>query len=71
MLNTIPCPFCGETEHLRIDDASEKDSCCTGLGVICDATKGGCGATGGYAPTKEEAVTKWEKRKKNETYLHS
>lgn len=71
MLNTIPCPFCGEVEYLRIDDASELEECTTGIAVICDATKGGCGATCGYQPTEEKAITAWEQRKKNETYLHA
>lgn len=73
-----PCPFCGKQDPMVITDAHELESCanyddencpaeneggcCGFLTVVCDVTKGGCGATSGYAPTEEEAVEKWNKR---------
>lgn len=35
---------------------------CKMVRVVCDFQKGGCGATGGYATSIEEAVKKWNMR---------
>lgn len=71
------CPHC-EKETTDIVDCSETtcafaiDCFCTETclnkmyAVVCNRTKGGCGATGGYYRTKEEAIEAWERRA-NET----
>ena len=60
-----PCPFCGKTEPVAVFTANE---ICGSMNepenyaVCCDAENGGCGATGGYGITEEEAVKNWEQR---------
>lgn len=51
------CPFCGN-EDLSIEHHVAFDACC----VICNAAKTGCGASGAYSETVEEAVAAWQKR---------
>ena len=71
-----PCPFCGATNTLKVTSAAElncedeeefnawphSDS----FAVMCDASRpggpGGCGAMGGFFPTKADAVAAWSKR---------
>ena len=50
-----PCPFC-KKEVARIWE-DEGD-----FTVVCDWGKGGCGASGGYRGTEEEAVKAWNRR---------
>lgn len=73
-----PCPFCGKSDTLTIGKASdafaEPDECGDPLpymhtesySVICDASKpdgpGGCGASGGYKLTEDEAIAAWNRR---------
>lgn len=68
-----PCPFCGK-ETTDIVDCSETtcafaidcfcaETCLNKMyAVVCNRTKGGCGATGGYYRTKEEAIEAWNRR---------
>lgn len=70
-----PCPHCGKTESLRVgtdadfDDVDE-DTVTGWYQVCCSAYQdyssgrndGGCGAASGYAPTREEAIEKWNRR---------
>lgn len=75
----LPCPFCGLTHTLlpvtaqQIEEEGEDDpppwmhseSWC----VVCDARRpegpGGCGATGGFYPTAQEAIEAWNRRAYN------
>ncbi len=51
-----PCPFCG-SESVSIMYNHHGD-----YAVNCDATRGGCGATSGYAQMREAAVAAWNRR---------
>ncbi len=71
-----PCPFCGkltplecvdenEAEYLSSDDSGYSEN--PYFAVVCavnsEGTEGaGCGASGGYLPTKKEAIERWNKR---------
>lgn len=67
------CPFCGQTTTLVVSGSSEfhDEDCCgrdhdDSYAVFCDASteakRGGCGASGGFQPTKAKAVAKWNRR---------
>lgn len=60
-----------ELEECKYFDKEGEDICpnfewfappCKKIRVVCDFTKGGCGATSGYAGTIEEAIRKWNMR---------
>lgn len=66
------CPHCGK-EAARFTDCTESvcsgHSCeyiatcrCMTFAIVCDRHHGGCGATGGYYRTKEEAIEAWNRR---------
>ena len=66
-----PCPFCGKSvatiySVFDLEDFSEEDIASyihdESFASVCDGVKKGCGASGGYAPTKEEAGEKWNTR---------
>ncbi len=59
-----PCPHCGKVGRIisSYDDDDYDHSKNESFAVNCDATIGGCGATGGYAPTVHDAAEKWNKR---------
>lgn len=70
-----PCPFCGMTASIAIMPASEIHDDCEGYdhyghdesyAVVCDASQpngpGGCGASGGFQPTKKAAWVAWNRR---------
>ena len=61
-----PCPFCGNTQPKLLRDADisiyYQGHVPVDYAVVCDATKGGCGATGGFAGSKEKAAYNWNKR---------
>lgn len=66
-----PCPFCNKTEPLYVissyeDTSEEDDGNPESWAVVCDASsppaKGGCGGSGGYALSIDEAVAKWNKQ---------
>ena len=69
-----PCPHCGsatapmfwsygemmDTYDVELELDHSESFC-----VVCDAStggRGGCGASGGFMPTKEEAVAAWNRR---------
>lgn len=63
------CPFCGKqvaeiTNCIELEDCANFEACdnCGFVCVVCSANNGGCGATGGYAPTEKQAVEKWNRR---------
>lgn len=66
-----PCPFCGGT-NIFVGTIAEIEAQCedhedyldnSGLySVVCDYTKGGCGASSGHYRDKEEAIAKWNRR---------
>lgn len=67
-----PCPFCGSTEAVGYTGCKEVEACdnCLDCGytpslgdcVVCNVKKGGCGASSGFATSKEEAAEKWNRR---------
>lgn len=67
-----PCPFCGRTDTVAFTTAREMEDCkradtcqlhdCESVTVVCDFTIGGCGASGRYARTEEEAAEAWNRR---------
>jgi Lar family restriction alleviation protein len=61
------CPFCGATESLEatpyyIGEICPEEFDSDDVAVCCNINKKGCGATGGYRETKEEAIKAWNKR---------
>lgn len=63
------CPFCGKqvaeiTNCVELEDCANFEACdnCGFVCVVCSANNGGCGATGGYAPTEKQAMEKWNRR---------
>ena len=66
-----PCPFCSNTDSLVIDSCVDLQNCenyrkCDEedlyMAVVCNVNLGGCGASGGFAKTREEAIAKWNRR---------
>ena len=63
------CPFCGG-ENVEFDTCKGLEDCpdfteCINPSyhaVVCNVNKGGCGASSGFYPTKEEAAEKWNRR---------
>lgn len=69
----MPCPFCGKADALEVitgaefmDGDQEFWPHSESFGVVCSAAtpngKGGCGAMGGFAPTEQKAVERWNTR---------
>lgn len=60
------CPFCGNIDVFVAQDWEiEGNNPEDGSGyyaVICDYRKGGCGASGGYRETIDEAQIAWNNR---------
>lgn len=67
--NLLPCPFCGVTGPAKIATSQDlKGPECgseSDFTIVCDAQKSGCGATCGYAASKERAIQKWNRRGKS------
>lgn len=53
----LPCPFCNKELMTIVND--ENNLTCA---VVCDFTKGGCGGSGGYRNTIEQAIEAWNRR---------
>lgn len=67
----LPCPFCGHATAPQLATSADldenwDDSNVPYYAVFCDASKpggrGGCGASGGFAPTEAEAIERWNRR---------
>lgn len=59
-----PCPFCGNV-NINVYSAREIDDLPhIGLSYacLCNCHIGGCGATGGYRITEDEAIEAWNRR---------
>lgn len=72
------CPFCfsdvaclsnakelEDCKHFEDEDkcpAMKWEEECKSVCVVCDVSKGGCGASSGYATSKEKAIRKWNMR---------
>lgn len=73
------CPFCGKSvaefaTMKELEDCKhfEDDVCpaceideCTGMRIVCNVLKGGCGASTGFAWSKERAIELWNRRANN------
>lgn len=65
------CPFCGK--HVAIFARCQEMKACTDYRsceghyfcAVCSFQRGGCGASSGFFPTKEEAAAAWNMRCKN------
>lgn len=61
----LNCPFCGKHDAVALCTAAEIDDYADDFdhyAVVCDATLGGCGATGGYEDNRPDAAKKWNNR---------
>lgn len=58
----IPCPFCGETESVRMMIRKGKDGWRDRYFVRCEYDSGGCGAESGWYHSEEEAADSWNRR---------
>ena len=58
------CPFCGSTKAPRLltEDELKDNGDPDWYTVCCSAPDGGCGATSGYAQSKDGAIKKWNRR---------
>ena len=65
------CPMCGKSVAVVTTSAEmwpdyEDDGCADSFAVMCDASApngpGGCGASGGFAPTEAKAIAAWNTR---------
>ena len=71
MTKLLPCPFCKEPKPLRLVRAREVRGCdgdcfccsgISGIAVICSALLNGCGGSGGFKRTEEDAIAAWNRR---------
>lgn len=59
----LPCPFCGQTKTLIfVPDDDYMVYAAVNCRVECETVLGGCGATGGFRETEEEAIEAWNRR---------
>lgn len=56
------CPFCGETESVRMLIRKGKDGWRDRFFVRCEYDNGGCGAESGYYHSEKEAANSWNRR---------
>lgn len=61
-----PCPFCGSAKAPTVTTEQESAPYMGFESVVCDMTKGECGASSGYCLSKGEAVSKWNARPEQE-----
>lgn len=62
-----PCPFCNASETVQclpesIISGNADEDTPDYFAVNCNFNLGGCGATGGYRETEEEAIKAWNNR---------
>ncbi len=59
----LPCPFCGATDAVRLDDGDSWDFLPDGepvtWAVVCDYNRGGCGGSGGFRDSQKDAIAAW------------
>ena len=53
----LSCPHCGKSNIVLDEDENTNMK-----SFVCDFNNGGCGASGGYRETKEEAIEAWNRR---------
>lgn len=66
-MNLPSCAHCGKSvahlctseEYASLQGIQTDDRHITSYAVVCDYQQGGCGASSGFAETKEEAIAKW------------
>jgi Lar family restriction alleviation protein len=67
----LPCPFCGQAEPVAVFDenkAKRNGKSDSGYkskpyyAVVCNVNLNGCGASGGFKRTPQEAITAWNTR---------
>lgn len=73
----LACPYCGKSDTVSVTDSTEFhmiDCECNDVdegndrtfAVVCDASRpkgpGGCGASGGFHPTRSAAIAAWNRR---------
>jgi Lar family restriction alleviation protein len=56
---SLPCPMCGKTEDLKW---KESPRVLRYWAINCDASLDGCGLTGGFKRSKQEAIEYWNQR---------
>lgn len=74
MTELKPCPFCKSSTAPKISSCIDMEECanyeaCESDGVFCvccDWNNGGCGASGGFRFTEEEAIEAWNTRAERE-----
>ena len=70
MVKFKPCPFCGAERSIiqtaesewNEDHEDEPYPHSNAYRFVCDATRGGCGASAGFDKTVDDAVRKWNRR---------
>lgn len=62
--NLKTCPFCGNknVEICSGAEIEEDENIAECYAVVCSIHDGGCGATGGYKNTREDAAKNWNNR---------
>jgi Lar family restriction alleviation protein len=60
----VACPFCGKSVATlsNTDELSGRPDIAFMHTVVCDAHRGGCGATVGYEPDQADAIASWNRR---------
>lgn len=61
------CPFCGGVDSVTIDKFNTLIPGFNLYAVFCDKDKEGCGATGPYKRSEEDAIEVWNRRSERET----
>lgn len=63
------CPFCGKlvaeiSNCKELEECKNFEECDSGeyYCVVCDFNNGGCGASGGFRETEEQAIYVWNNR---------
>ena len=57
------CETCSNFESEEVCPAYEEGDFCPYHFVVCSCYKGGCGASGGWKLTVEEAIAAWNRRR--------
>ena len=65
VIDLKPCPFCGESESVRMMVRRGKNGWRDRFFVLCEYDNGGCGAESGWYHYEEEATEAWNRRQSN------